>query len=131
MRSLIKSLMFFLLNCLCMAGNAKVEQYKIWYIPLDRSYYTPVTSESIEGQANRKLTKASPKFDHLFSEAEKKVEFKGFNSGNDFRIKLMRKRDSSVLYINRDKSVSVDGIIVNIPSNVVQEAIDVVEKKKK
>lgn len=131
MRSLIKLAAFISLACGSLTANAKVEEYKIWYIPLDRNYYAPVTVETIEGQASRKLIKSSPKIDHLFSEAEKKAEYKGLNSDNDFRIKFMRKRDGSILYINRDKSVSFGGVIVNVPSDTVQEAIGIVEKKKK
>jgi len=130
-RSLIKLLAFVSLTCICLVANAKSDEYKIWYIPLDRNYYAPVTSESIEGQAEKKLTKASPKIDHLFLEAEKKSESKGILFGNDFRIKFMRKRDGATLYVNRDKSVSFDGVIVNVSSETVQEAIGVVEKKKK
>lgn len=132
MRSLIKLIpIAFVLFLFNIEAFAKAEKYRVWYIPLERNYYAPITKEDVENKAVTKLTKADSHIDSLFSEASKKNGANGLNQGSDLRVKFKRQSDGAILFINRDKSVIFDGQGVAVPENIVTDAVKLFEKKTK
>lgn len=129
-RSLTKLItLVFVLFIFNVEAFAKVEKYRVWYIPLERNYYAPLTKEEIESKALTKTTKSNSKIDVLFLEALKKNKRDGATQGNDLRIKLQRQRDGAVLFVNRDKSVVFDDQTVSVPEKVVTDTVKLFEKK--
>lgn len=128
---IIPFLLVMLILSIVMANNSI--DYKIYYIPLDVNFYTPVTTRNIEERAFYVFNLKSNKIDRLY-----RIVFKGnvktvpATDDRGVRVKIINNLDERVIFITRTKEVIADGKKYNVDVQVVNNALkDIHEKSQK
>ena len=120
----------FLFASTCKASES--DKFRIFYIPLDVNFYSPVTPENIEELAFYSFDFTSTKVGNLFVSIKK---YKGARvTGDDLsgiRVKIVNIRDGGVIFITAEKGVFSGGEKYDMETNIINAALNDIDKYSK